>query len=71
MTTATRTICRADQHDFVPKKQENSSHGSSLMTTNVSEVYCRKCGTVCFLTVQEPAAVEPSRIALARPSPSN
>ncbi len=69
MTTTTRTVCKPDQHDFVPKKQENSSHGSSIMTTDITEVYCRKCGTVCFLTTQEPPSE--SRIVPARPIISN
>ena len=57
------TICKPSQHDFVPKKQSNK--GSTVeMVTDICEVFCRKCGTVCFLTSQEPA--EPSRITLAR-----
>jgi hypothetical protein len=60
MPTVTRTVCRPDQHDFVPKKQRTSSE-SMANVMDISEVFCRKCGTVCFLTTQEPAA-EPSRI---------
>lgn len=48
MTTATQpTTCKPNDHDFVPKRQE---HNGAI--TNISEVFCRKCGTVCFLQSQ-------------------
>ncbi len=54
------TICKPNDHDFVPKRQE--SNGPSL---DIKELFCRKCGTVCYLQSQEQPE---SRIALARPS---
>ncbi len=59
MTQPTRTTCKPDAHDFVPKRQVTSPRDGAL---DITEVFCRKCGTVCFLTTQEPA--EPSRVKL-------
>jgi hypothetical protein len=61
MPTQQRT-CNPSAHDFVPKKQRTAVIGTDQVM-DISEVYCRKCGTVCFLTQREPE--EPSRIALA------
>ena len=59
------TICKPSEHYFVPKKQTTAMGSARDITTvDVSEVFCQKCGTVCFLTTQEPA--EQSRITLAR-----
>ena len=55
------TICKPNAHDFVPKRQDCTGVGN----INVLELFCRKCGTVCYLTTQEQPE---SRIVLARPS---
>jgi hypothetical protein len=58
------TICKPSAHDFVPKRQETIwSNGNAAGGADITEVYCRKCGTVCFLTRQPE-----SRIAIVRPS---
>jgi hypothetical protein len=49
--------CNPSAHDFVIKKQVTAPN-----SCDTTEVYCRKCGTVCFLTQREP---EESRITLA------
>jgi hypothetical protein len=57
-TTRIDTICKPNDHDFVPKHQKSSPSGTD---TEVTAVYCRKCGTVCFLTTQEtPLISKPS-----------
>lgn len=62
MPTQQRT-CNPSAHDFVPKKQSTAQPTPHTQQMDISEVFCRKCGTVCFLTQREPE--EPSRIALA------
>jgi hypothetical protein len=57
------TICPDDAHEFLIKKQRIAVDGPEQVT-EITEVFCRKCGTVCFLTQKESA--EPSRIKLAR-----
>jgi hypothetical protein len=45
--------CQHDQHDFAVKVQKTSLVATDQFT-NVTEVYCRKCATVCFLTPSKP-----------------
>jgi hypothetical protein len=45
--------CPDDQHDFVVKMQKTSLAVTDQFV-DITEVYCRKCGTVCFLTSEKP-----------------
>lgn len=63
MTNAADARCKPNAHDFLPKRQATLTVESN-QHIDVSELYCRKCGTVCFLTGRE----SESTIKIARPS---
>ncbi len=53
-TNSDRTTCKSWEHDFVVKKQTMSARTGEA---DISEVFCRKCGTVCILSQPRVATI--------------
>lgn len=53
-----RHPCDVEGHSFVPKRQQTDFGLNGVpREQNVSELFCERCGTVCFLNAPPPQPV--------------
>lgn len=52
-------ICESEGHDFMAKRQHTGVGLNGIPNEqNVTELFCRKCGTVCLLNSTPPRESE-------------